>query len=146
MKSSVFAKYYALVWAIVASIALVSVAVQSPQAQTQPSPVQPAPVKRTIIGKADVPGANYEVISALVEIAPNFKAGRHFHPGMVHGQVLEGEFWLAVDGESEKTVKAGEALALADRAVHNEGAGANGTKLIAVYVVEKGQALVQPVK
>ena len=108
--------------------------------------MQPAPVKRTIIGKADVPGANYEVISAIVEIAPNFKAGRHFHPGMVHGQVLEGEFWLAVDGEAEKTVKAGETLALADRAVHNEGAGASGTKLVAVYVVEKGQALVQPVK
>jgi quercetin dioxygenase-like cupin family protein len=141
MKSSMLASL-----ALVAGLALVSVAAPSAQAQTQPSPVQPAPVKRTIIGKADVPGATYEVISAIVEIAPNFKAGRHFHPGIVHGQVLEGEFWLAIDDQGEKTAKAGEPFALPDRAIHNEGAGANGTKLIVVYVVEKGQALLQPVK
>ncbi len=38
--------------------------------------VQPSPIKRTPIGKIDVPGSNYEVITALVEIAPGFKAGR----------------------------------------------------------------------
>ena len=147
MTSYVLAKPHLLAsLTIVAGLALAGVATQSPHAQTQPSPVQPSPVKRTIIGKADVPGSNYEVISAIVEIAPNFKAGRHLHPGTVHGQVLEGEFWVAIDDQPEKVFKAGETLALPDRAIHNEGAAANGTKLVATYVVEKGQPLVQPVK
>ena len=115
--------------------------------QPAPSPVSPSPVKRTPIGKVEVPGSNYEVVTAMVEIAPGFKAGRHLHPGIVQAQVLEGEFWLAVDGQAEKTFKAGQSLELANRAIHNEGAaGATPTKLIAVYVVEKGQPLVQPVQ
>ena len=115
--------------------------------QPAPSPVSPSPVKRTVIGKTEVPGSNYEVITAIVEIAPGFKAGRHLHPGTVQAQILEGEFWLALDGQAEKTFTAGQPLELPNRAIHNEGAvGATPTKLIAVYVVEKGQPLVQPVQ
>lgn len=115
-------------------------------AQQNP-PVSPSPVKRTVIGKSEVPGANYEVVSALVEIMPGFKAGRHFHPGVVQAQVLDGEFWLAIDGQPEKTYTAGQSLELPIKAIHNEGAvGNKPAKLIAVYVVEKGQPLVQPVK
>ena len=113
----------------------------------QTAPVSPAPVKRTVIGKIEVPGANYEVVSAVVEIMPGFKAGRHFHPGIVQAQVTEGEFWLAIDGQPEKTYKAGESLELPMKAIHNEGAtGDKPAKLIAIYVVEKGQPLVTPVK
>ena len=116
-------------------------------AQQQAAPVQPSPVKRNLIGKIEVPGANYEVVTALVEIAPGFKAGRHFHPGIVQAQVTEGEFWLAIDGQPEKTFKAGQNLELPNKAIHNEGAvGSGPAKLVAVYVVEKGQPLVTPVK
>ena len=115
-------------------------------ALAQNPPVSPSPVKRTIVGKSEVPGSNYEVISAIVEIAPGFKAGRHFHPGNVFGQVLDGEFWLAVDGQPEKIIGPGQPIELPNKAVHNEGATAKGVKLIAVYVVEKGQPLVNPVK
>jgi len=116
-------------------------------AQTQPSPVQPPPVKRTIVGKADVPNSNYEAITAIVEIAPGFKAGRHLHPGVVFCQVLEGEFWLAFDDQPEKVYKAGEQCSLPSKAIHNEGAvGSSPLKLVATYVVEKGQPLVQPIK
>jgi quercetin dioxygenase-like cupin family protein len=116
-------------------------------AQQAASPVQPAPVKRTPIGKTEVPGSNYEVITAMVEIQPGFKAGRHTHPGTVQAQVLEGEFMVAFDGQPEKTFKAGQSLEVPDRAIHNEGAvGDKPAKLIAVYVVEKGKPLVQPVQ
>ena len=60
----------------------------------QAPPVQPSPVKRTILQKTDVPGTNLELIYATVEIAAGFKAGRHFHPGVVMAQVIEGEFWI----------------------------------------------------
>ena len=68
----------------------------------QQAPVQPSPVKRTILQRTDVPGTNLEMIYATVEIAPGFKAGRHFHPGVVMAQVTEGEFWFAPDGQPEK--------------------------------------------
>ena len=116
-------------------------------AQQEKAPVSPSPVKRTIVGKVDVPNSNYEAITAVVEIAPGFKAGRHLHPGVVFAQVEQGEFWLALDGQPEKTFKAGEQLTLPMKAIHNEGAtGSTPLKLIATYVVEKGQPLVQPVK
>jgi len=116
-------------------------------AQQAASPVQPAPVKRTVLGKVEVPGANYDVITAMVEIAPGFKAGRHNHPGTVQAQVLEGEFWYAVDGQPEKTAKAGEWLEIRNAAIHNEGAlGTTPAKLIAIYTVERGKPLVAPVQ
>jgi quercetin dioxygenase-like cupin family protein len=118
-----------------------------PLAQEIKSPVSPSPVKRTVIGKIEVPGSNYEVITAMVELAPGFRAGRHFHPGIVDAQILDGEFMLALDGQPEKTYTAGQSLEVSLKAIHNEGAvGAKPAKLIAIYMVEKGQPLVQPVK
>ena len=112
----------------------------------QQAPVQPSPVKRTILQKADVPGTNLEVIYATVEIAPNFKAGRHSHPGVVMAQVTDGEFWFAPDGQPEKVFKVGEAFTVPDRAIHNEGGTEKGVKFNVVYVVEKGQPLASPAK
>jgi quercetin dioxygenase-like cupin family protein len=114
-------------------------------AQDKPASVSPSPVKRTIVGK--VPGSNYETVTAIVEIAPGFKAGRHLHPGVVFARVEQGEFWLALDGQPEKTFKVGENLTLPMKAIHNEGAtGSTPLKLIVTYVIEKGQPLAVPAK
>ena len=129
----------------IATIAFLAL-IGSATAQAQQAPVQPSPVKRTILQRADVPGTNLEMIYATVEIAPGFKAGRHNHPGVVMAQVVEGEFWFAPDGQPDKILKAGEALTVPDRAIHNEGATDKGVKLNAVYVVEKGQPLASPAK
>jgi quercetin dioxygenase-like cupin family protein len=118
--------------------------VLSLDAQPLPAPAQAPPIKRTVLQRVDVPGTNLEVIYATVEIAANFKAGRHNHPGVVIGHVVEGEFWIHVDGQPERVVRAGEALSLADRVIHNEGAADKPVKLNAVYVVEKGQPLASP--
>ncbi len=115
-----------------------------PSAQ-QPAGTPPtAPIKRTILQKADVPGTNLEIIYATVEISGGFKAGRHNHPGVVMGQIIDGDFWLQLDGQPEQVFRAGESLTLPDRAVHNEGALDKPVKLNAVYVVEKGKPLASP--
>ncbi|PYN39756.1 MAG: cupin domain-containing protein [Candidatus Rokuibacteriota bacterium] len=118
--------------------------VLSLNAQPQPSPVQPSPIKRTILQRADVPGTNLEIIYATVEIAAGFKAGRHNHPGVVMGHVVEGDFWLHVDGQPEQVLHAGQSVTVPDRAIHNEGATDKPVKLNAVYVVEKGKPLAAP--
>ncbi len=62
-------------------------------------------------------------------------------------QVLEGEFMIQFDGKPEQTFKAGQSLEVPNQAIHNEGAvGSVPAKLIAVYVVEKGKPLVNPIK
>jgi quercetin dioxygenase-like cupin family protein len=116
--------------------------VLSLNAQPQPSLVQPAPVKRAILQRSDVPGTNLEIIYAALEIAAGFKAGRHNHPGVTMGQVLDGDFWLHLDGQPEQVLHAGESLTIPDRAIHDEGATDKAVKLIVVYVVEKGKPLV----
>ncbi len=112
--------------------------------QPQPSQAQPSPIRRTILQKADVPGTNFELIYATVEIAAGSKAGRHNHPGVVMAQVVEGDFWFQRDGEPERIIHAGETLTVLDRAIHNEGAMDKPVKLNAVYVVEKGKPLASP--
>jgi quercetin dioxygenase-like cupin family protein len=136
-----------IVLAAIAAFAIGTAAIAQNAPVAEKAPVAPSPVKRTIISKIEVPGSNYEVITAMLEVAPGFKAGRHFHPGIVSGYVIEGEFWLAIDGETEKTLTAGQSGDIPNRAVHNEGAtGTTPVKAIVTYVVEKGQPLVQPVK
>jgi len=78
------------------------------------------------------------------EIAPGFKAGRHSHPGVVVAHVVEGDFWLHMDGQSEQVFHVGESVAFPDRGIHNEGATDKPVKLNVVYVVEKGKPLVSP--
>ena len=127
--------------------AAIMLAFTTANAQQAPSPVQPSPVKRTMLGKVEVPGANYDVVTALVEIVPGFKAGRHNHPGTVQFQTLDGEFWLAIDGQPEKVFKAGEWGEVRDAAIHNEGAqGSAPAKLLVIYTVERGKPLLSPVK
>jgi quercetin dioxygenase-like cupin family protein len=115
-------------------------------AQQNP-PVAPSPVKRTIISKIEMPGTNYEVLTAMLEIAPGFKAGRHFHPGIVTGYILEGEFWLALDGQPEKTYTAGQTVEVPLKAIHNEGSvGTVPVKAVITYVLEKGQPIATLIK
>ena len=134
-----------------AAAALGALLIAGPTQAQQPAPapsLQPAPVKRTPLGKVEVPGSDQEVIFGMVEIAPGFKAGRHSHPGTVIGYIIEGEFWLALDGQPERIVKTGESVEIRDKAIHNEGnaSGDKPLKFLVVYVVEKGKPLVQPVQ
>ena len=123
----------------------VTIALLGGLALAQQAPLQPSPVKRTLLGKVEVPGSNYEVVFGITELAAGFKSGRHSHPGLVMAYVAEGEFWYHVDGQPEKIYKVGESLQLPDSAVHNEGAaGSNPVKVMAVFVVEKGKPMVQP--
>src|SRR5215510_14268267 len=77
---------------------------QQPPSMTQ----QTQNIKRTPLQNFDVPGTNYETIIGLAEIVPNVNIGRHTHPGPESGFMLEGDFVLYVEGQPEKTVKAGE--------------------------------------
>jgi quercetin dioxygenase-like cupin family protein len=104
------------------------------------------PIKRTPLQKFDVPGAGYETVMGIAEIAPNVDIGKHSHPGVESGYVLEGESVLVIEGQPDKTIKAGDSYQIPPGAVHTARSGAKGAKIIAVYVVKKGEPLATPAK
>lgn len=67
---------------------------------------QQAGIKRTVLRSIDFP-AGYTTVTAIVELAPGTCSGRHTHPGIDSGFVIQGDFVLKVDGKPEQTFKAG---------------------------------------
>ena len=103
-------------------------------------------IKRIPLQRFDVPGAAYETVIGIAEIGPNISIGRHTHPGPESGYLLEGSFELLIDGEAPRLVKAGESYKVPQRTVHDAKTGPEGAKVIATYVVEKGQPLASTAK
>ena len=117
-----------------------------PQASLpQPGAAQTGGLSRTMVGKADVSVPGREAVVAKVEVAPGSRAGRHTHPGDEIGYISEGEVDLLIDGQSPRTLKAGETFVVPAGVIHDAHNASNGTvKLIGVYVVEKGKPLATP--
>ena len=110
-------------------------------AAQQPTP--PQTIKRTLLQKFDVPGPNYETVIGLAEIMPNATIGRHTHPGIEGGYLIEGELVIMVEGQPPKTYKAGEALMVPAETIHSvRNVGDGPAAELATYVVEKGKPLV----
>jgi len=100
---------------------------------------------RTIVTKADVSVPGREAVIARVEVAPGGVAGWHTHPGDEISYVAEGEATLLVAGQPPRKVSAGEGFVIPAGVVHNaQNDGATATKLVGVYVVEKGKPLASP--
>lgn len=102
-------------------------------------------LQRTLVGRADVSVPGREAVVARVEVAAGAKAGRHTHPGDEISYVLEGEATLLIDGQPPRTVRAGESFVVPAGVVHDAHNDGNvPTKLLGVYVVEKGRPLASP--
>jgi quercetin dioxygenase-like cupin family protein len=106
---------------------------------------QQSGVKRTVLRRVDDPGAAaYEAVLAIAEIPPGAASGRHRHPGVEVGYVLEGTVLLQHEGRPDTTLKAGDSFG--NSGVHNaSNPGPNPARLLAVYLVEKGKPLAEPV-
>ena len=103
-------------------------------------------IKRTILLRTDEPGSQtHEAVMGVAEIAPGAMAGKHRHPGIEIGYVLEGSVTLEHEGEPARMLKAGDSFRNAP-GVHNaKNTGTTPVKILAVYLVEKGKPLAEPV-
>jgi len=103
-------------------------------------------IKRTILLRTDEPGApTYEAVMGIAEIAPGAMAGRHRHPGIEIGYILDGSVTLEHEGEPAKSLKAGDSFKN-EPGVHNaKNTGTTPVKILAIYLVEKGKPLSEPV-
>lgn len=102
-------------------------------------------LQRTIVSRADVSVPGREAVVARIEVAPGASAGRHTHPGDEISYVMEGEAQLLIEGQPPRTVKAGESFVVPAGVVHDaHNKGSVPTRLVGVYVVEKGKPLATP--
>jgi quercetin dioxygenase-like cupin family protein len=99
-------------------------------------------IKRTVLRSIDFP-AGYTTVTAIVEIAPGACAGRHTHPGVDSGYVIQGDFVLKVDAKPEQTFKAGDSFETQPLMPH-DACSVSGTKLVDTWVIERGKPLASP--
>jgi quercetin dioxygenase-like cupin family protein len=99
-------------------------------------------IKRTVLRSIDFP-AGYTTVTAVVELAPGTCSGRHTHPGIDSGFVIQGDFVLKVDGKPEQTFKAGDSYET-QALVPHDACSVSGNKLIDTWVIERGKPLASP--
>ena len=103
-------------------------------------------IRRTPLQKHDFP-EGYTTVTGLAEIQPGVSAGRHTHPGIETGYVLEGETVLSIDGQGDVTMKAGDSYVIPAGVPHDAKAvGEKPVKVLGIYVVERGKPLASPAK
>ena len=100
-------------------------------------------IKRTILQRGDVTPER-EVVLGVAEIAAGGSTGRHSHPGIETGYVLEGSTVLAIDGEAPRTLKAGDSYFIPAGRIHDAKAEGGTARVIATDVVEKGKPRATP--
>jgi len=105
---------------------------------------QQAGIKRTVLHSFDFP-EGYTTVTALVELPAGTCAGRHTHPGIDSGYVMEGDFVLKVDGKPEQKLKAGDSFETQPMTIH-DACSVAGTKLVDTWVIERGKPLATPAK
>ncbi|MGH6742318.1 MAG: cupin domain-containing protein [Bradyrhizobium sp.] len=101
-------------------------------------------IKRTPLQKVEFPDG-YNTSAGTAEIAPGGSAGRHTHPGIEVGYVMEGEGDLIVEGQPVRHVKAGDSWQIAAGVPHDaKVSGDKPLKVLAVYIVDKTKPLATP--
>jgi quercetin dioxygenase-like cupin family protein len=103
-------------------------------------------IEQTVLERSDVPGTNYEVLFEIIDIAPNTVFKRHTHPATETGYVIDGELMLEIDESPPLQLRAGQSYQVPATAVQAGHSGAARSKLIAVFVIEKGARLTSPAK
>lgn len=105
---------------------------------------QQSGIKRTPLQKIEFP-EGYVTVTAVAEIQPGGSAGRHTHPGIETGYLLEGEADLLIDGKPDLHLKAGDSYSIPASAVHDAKVhGDKALKVLGIYVVDKTKPLASP--
>ena len=100
-------------------------------------------IKRTPLQKIDFPDG-YTTVTGIAEVPAGGAAGRHSHPGIETGYILEGEVELLIDGQPPMKLKAGDSYQIPAGAIHDAKAGDKPFKVLAIYIVDKTKPLAKP--
>lgn len=113
-------------------------------AQTPPPAATPG-LNRKLLSQMEGPAPGWMTITMQVEVDPGVMIGRHTHPGIEAGYVVEGELDLPIEGQATRSLKPGDAFQVPPGTPH--GGAKNGPKkatIVSTYIVEKGKPLASP--
>ena len=101
-------------------------------------------IKRTPLQKMEFPDG-YVTVTGIAEVPPGGAAGRHSHPGIETGYVLDGEAELLIDGQPPLHLKPGDSYQIPPGAIHDaKVSGDKPLKVLGIYVVDKTKPLATP--
>jgi quercetin dioxygenase-like cupin family protein len=101
-------------------------------------------IKRTPLQKAEFPDG-FVTMSGIAEIPAGGTAGRHTHPGIEMGYLLEGEADLVIEGKPDQHLKAGDSYSIPAGVVHDAKVhGDKPLKVLGIYVVDKSKPFATP--
>jgi quercetin dioxygenase-like cupin family protein len=105
---------------------------------------QQGAIKRTPLQKIEFPDG-YVTVVGIAEVPVGGSAGRHTHPGIETGYVLDGEADLMVEGKPDQHLKAGDSYQIAAGVPHDaKVSGDKPLKVLGVYVVDKSKPMATP--
>jgi len=113
-------------------------------ADEQKTAAQPV---RTILERHDqsgVPGK--EIVSGSAVLPAGAVIGYHTHPGDEAGFVLKGTLIWRVQGQPDRTLKAGDSFFNPRGSVHGVATapGGDGATAVSAWIIDKGQPLATP--
>jgi quercetin dioxygenase-like cupin family protein len=123
------------------AIAVLSLSAAADEPKTAAQPV------RSILERHDqsgVPGK--EIVIGTAALPAGSAIGFHTHPGDEAGYVLKGTLILKVQGQADRTLKAGDSFFNPRGAVHSIVAAPGGDAMaVSSWIIDKGQPLATPV-
>ena len=104
---------------------------------------QQTPITRKVVLTTDSHGSTtHELVMAVVEIAPGGQSGKHRHPGIEVGYVLEGTLEVERPGQPNEILRAGQSFK--NDAIHTAmNKSMWPTRILAVFAVEKGKPMTE---
>jgi quercetin dioxygenase-like cupin family protein len=124
--------------AICTAVGLVASSVNEADAQGAPG------LTRNVLQKTEYPGDKHVSILVMVEIEPNFFVARHTHPGVESSYLMSGGGTLAVKGQTDRVLKAGDGFQIPPEVPHSLRNGPEKSRLAITYIVEKDKPLASP--
>ena len=99
-------------------------------------------ITRIELQKLEAPDPGHEVKTFLVTIAPHATVDRHIHFGIEMGYLVAGSGTLSIQGQPERSIKAGDSWAIPAGVPHTlHNSNDEPEQLIVTFVVEKGKPL-----
>ncbi|MBP2478408.1 quercetin dioxygenase-like cupin family protein [Crossiella equi] len=101
-------------------------------------------VTRKELQRFPSPAKGWDVVQTLVEIPVGKESGKHSHPGVEIGYIVQGDVVIDfADGRPSLTLHTGEPFNIPPNVVHNaRNVGTLRTKMLSSYLVEEGKPLV----
>lgn len=100
---------------------------------------------RTVLQHVVYP-SGYEVNVIRIVLPASAISPHHTHPGLESGYVVRGAVTVAIDGQPEHVLHAGDTFETPANAPHTVKNGPKETEIVSTYITELGKPLTQVIK